>query len=72
MELEIRDDFIRLGQAMKLAGLADDGVQAKILITEGNVTVNGEQELRRGRKLYPGDTFSFNGIKIVISGKDPS
>ena len=66
MELEIKDEFIRLGQAMKLAGFSDDGVQAKYQITQGNVSVNGEQELRRGRKLYPGDTFSFKGKAVSI------
>lgn len=69
MELEIKDEFIRLGQAMKLAGLSDDGVQAKLEITQGNVSVNGEQELRRGRKLYPGDIFSFKGQDTVIVAK---
>ena len=50
MEITIRDEFIKLGQALKLAGLVDDGVQAKIVITEGLVKVNGEVDLRRGRK----------------------
>ncbi len=53
------DTFIRLGQAMKLAGMVSSGVEAKIFITEGEVSVNGEVEKRRGRKLYPGDIFTY-------------
>lgn len=60
--LNIRDEFIKLGQALKLAGIADSGVSAKFLIEDGKVTVNGEQELRRGRKLHDGD--------IVETGED--
>ncbi|MCR5829177.1 MAG: RNA-binding S4 domain-containing protein [Lachnospiraceae bacterium] len=65
--ISIKDEFIKLGQAMKLAGLADSGVEAKIFIEEGRVTVNGERELRRGRKLYKGDSFSFDGNTIRVS-----
>ena len=61
MKISIREteEFIRLGQALKKAGLASSGVDAKMIISDGNVTVNGETELRRGRKLYPGDVISF-------------
>ncbi len=61
MKISIREteEFIRLGQALKKAGLAGSGVDAKMIISDGNVTVNGETELRRGRKLYPGDVISF-------------
>ena len=69
MEITIKDDFIKLGQAMKLAGLVDDGVHAKIEITEGNVKVNGETELRRGRKLYSGDVFLFDGKEVTVIGR---
>lgn len=55
----IKDDFIKLGQALKLAGLVSSGVEAKILITEGEVKVNGEVDTRRGRKLYPGDEVTL-------------
>ncbi|MCR5432476.1 MAG: RNA-binding S4 domain-containing protein [Lachnospiraceae bacterium] len=65
--ISIKDDFIKLGQAMKLAGLADSGVEAKIFIEEGRVRVNGEEELRRGRKLYKGDSFSFNGTTVRVN-----
>jgi ribosome-associated protein len=53
------EDFIRLGQAMKKAGLVGSGVDAKFLIKDGLVQVNGEVETRRGRKLVDGDTFSY-------------
>ncbi|MBQ6734355.1 MAG: RNA-binding S4 domain-containing protein [Lachnospiraceae bacterium] len=67
-EIRLRegDDFIRLGQAMKKAGLADSGAKATQMILDGCVAVNGEKEVRRGRKLYPEDTFSVNGEKITI------
>lgn len=66
-EISIRDEFIKLGQAMKLSGLSMSGAEAKEEIINGNVSVNGEKEERRGRKLYRGDVFSFNGedVKIV-------
>lgn len=65
-ELAIRDEFIKLGQAMKLAGLVENGVLAKEEIVSGNVKVNGETENRRGRKLYKGDVFSFQNEEIRI------
>ena len=66
-ELKLRDEFIRLGQAMKAVGFSESGSDAKEQIISGAVTVNGEEELRRGRKLYDGDTFTFEGktVKIV-------
>lgn len=66
MEITIRDEFIKLGQAMKLAGLAQTGSEAKIMIEDGLVSVNGETELRRGRKLYDGDHFAADGRDCVI------
>ena len=64
--IKIRDDFIKLGQAMKLAGLVDSGLDAKVEIQEGFVKVNGEQELRRGRKIYPGDVIEFDGQQVRV------
>ena len=61
MEIKIRDEFIKLGQALKLAGVVEDGVEAKIVIQDGLVKVNGEVDERRGRKVYEGDVISFNG-----------
>lgn len=69
MEFKIREDeeFIRLGQAMKAAGLVEMGSEAKELIQGGQVKVNGETETRRGRKLFPGDEIEYGGkaVKIV-------
>lgn len=67
--INIKDEFIKLGQAMKLAGEADTGVDAKFLIEDGKVKVNNETETRRGRKLYNGDTFSINGNEITVVSK---
>lgn len=65
-QIRIKDEFIRLGQAIKLAGLVDEGFEAKAVIRDGQVTVNGEVDTRRGRKLYPGDTFSYQGKSFEI------
>lgn len=62
----IRDEFIKLGQAMKLAGLVESGVEAKIEIQEGFVKVNGEVELQRGKKIYPGDVIEFDGQQVKV------
>lgn len=67
-EITIRDEFIKLGQAMKLANLVDSGVDAKFVINDGYVKVNGETETRRGRKLYPGDIFSYKGKEVRVCG----
>ncbi len=64
--IKLRDEFIKLGQALKAAGLVESGVEAKDVITEGLVTVNGEVDIRRGRKLYDGDIVVFNGEQIKI------
>lgn len=65
-ELTIRDEFIKLGQAMKLTGAVGSGLDAKVLIQDGKVTVNDEVELRRGRKLYKDDIFSYGGEEYII------
>ncbi|MDY4694057.1 MAG: RNA-binding S4 domain-containing protein [Blautia sp.] len=67
-EIKIRDEFIKLGQILKLAGLAEDGVEAKSVIQDGLVKVNGEVDLRRGRKIYRGDVVSYNGKEIKVIG----
>ena len=66
MELKLRDEFIKLGQALKAGGLVGSGVDAKIVIQDGMVKVNGEVETRRGKKLYDGDFLEFNGEKVSI------
>lgn len=64
--IHLREDFIKLGQALKAAGLVESGVEAKEVIQEGLVFVNGEADTRRGRKLYAGDIVSFDGEEIKI------
>ena len=65
--IKLRDDYIKLGQALKAANLVDSGVVAKLVVQDGLVTVNGEVEVQRGKKLVDGDVVSFEGetIKIV-------
>ena len=66
-DIVLRYDFIKLGQALKAAGLVESGVEAKIVIQNGEVKVNGVTETQRGKKLYDGDivTFDRDEIKIV-------
>ena len=64
--IRIRDEYITLGQALKLASLVSSGIEAKIVIQDGQVKVNGEVDTRRGKKLRPGDTFEFNGQSITV------
>ena len=66
IKLRETDDFIKLGQALKKAGLEGSGVDAKMDIQSGLVKVNGEIEERRGRKLYDGDIFEFNGKQVKV------
>ena len=66
--ITIHDDHIKLGQAMKLAGLVSEGVEAKFAIQNGEVRVNGEIETRRGRKLIAGDVFSWQGETVEVIG----
>lgn len=67
-KIYIRDEFIKLGQALKLAGLVDSGLDAKYVIQEGEVTLNGNVETQRGKKCVPGDIISFKGNSFVIEG----
>ena len=62
----LRDEFIKLGQALKAAGFVESGVEAKEVIQDGLVLVNGEVDTRRGRKLYEGDVVSFENQTIEI------
>lgn len=62
----IRDEFIKLGQALKLSGIAQTGSEAKIMIEDGGVLVNGETETRRGKKLRPGDVVEAGGRSFTI------
>ena len=64
--IKLREEYIKLGQALKAANLVEDGVEAKSAIQDGEVKVNQETETRRGRKLYDGDVISYNGEEIRI------
>ena len=66
MEVKIKDEFIKLGQLLKLAGVVEDGVEAKYVIQDGLVLVNGEREERRGKKIYENDAVSFRGEEIKV------
>lgn len=65
-EIKISTEFIKLDQFLKWAGVCDTGVDAKFFILDGNVKVNGEEELRRGKKLYPGDKVEAVGETFII------
>jgi ribosome-associated protein len=65
-DVEVRGDEIRLGQLLKLAGIADSGGDAKALLAAGEVAVNGEPEARRGRRLAPGDVVSAGGEEVRV------
>ena len=65
--IHIETEFIRLDAAMKLSGLVDTGGQAKVLIQEGRVQVNGEVCTMRGKKLTPGDTVSLLGESFQVT-----
>ena len=60
------DEFIKLGQALKKAGLVESGVEAKEVIIDGLVMLNGQKEYQRGKKLHNGDVVSYNGETIQI------
>lgn len=64
--LKLRDDYIKLGQAIKAAGLVESGVDAKFAVQDGLVKVNGEVEIQRGKKLVAGDIVEYNGEQIKI------
>ena len=64
--IKIKDEFIKLGQALKMAGLVDSGVDAKFAILDGSVKVNGNVEKQRGKKLRAGEVIEYNGNQITI------
>ena len=68
-KLTLREDYIKLGQALKAAGLVESGVDAKLVIQDGLVLVNGQIETQRGKKLVAGDKVEFDGETIVIEAK---
>ncbi|MCR5800845.1 MAG: RNA-binding S4 domain-containing protein [Lachnospiraceae bacterium] len=67
---KIKDEHIKLGQLLKAAGLSESGVDAKFAVQDGLVKVNGETEMQRGKKIFPGDIVEFNGEKVQVTGSD--
>ena len=65
----ISDDFIILGQLLKLANMVSSGVEAKIVIQNGEVKVNGEIDTRRGKKIYPNDVVEYKGQQVTVIGE---
>ncbi|KQY54460.1 MULTISPECIES: RNA-binding S4 domain-containing protein [unclassified Nocardioides] len=70
-DVGIRDDSIRLGQFLKLANLVENGAEAKTVIADGLVTVNGEVDLRRGRQLVVGDVVTLGTLGARVAVHDP-
>ncbi len=66
--INIREEYIKLGQALKAAGLVGSGLDAKVVIERGLVKVNGKVEFQRGKKLRGGEIVSYNGEEIKING----
>lgn len=66
LSIRLRGDYIKLGQALKAAGLVESGVEAKIMIQEGMVRVNGAVETQRGKKLTGGEIISYSGKEVKI------
>ena len=64
----IKDDFIKLGQALKLSGAVESRVDAKFSVQDGLVKVNGQIETQRGKKLVAGDLVEFDGHQVRIEG----
>ncbi|WP_308167440.1 RNA-binding S4 domain-containing protein [Catellatospora tritici] len=66
-DVAISDDMIRLGQFLKLAGVIETGGEAKLRVTDGDVTVNGEVDTRRGRQLFRGDVVGIDGQQLRVA-----
>lgn len=64
--INLKDDYIKLGQALKLSGLVESGIDAKYAIQDGLVKVNGEVQTQRGKKLYEGDSFEYDGNQVEV------
>ena len=68
-KIVIKDKYIKLGQALKLAGFVESGVEAKIVVQDGLVKVNGEVDTRRGKKLVPGDVVEFENREFEVTSE---
>ena len=66
-KIQIKDEFIKLGQLLKLANMVESGAMAKQVIEDGLVKVGGEVEVRRGKKIYSGDVVEFNGESVTVT-----
>lgn len=66
VEIKLREDHIKLGQLLKAAGIAESGVDAKYMILDGTVMVNGQTELQRGKKLFDGDTVTCGNVTVKV------
>lgn len=66
VEIKLKDEYIKLGQALKAAGIAESGVDAKFIIQDGEAFVNGAVEYQRGKKLYDGDVVVCSGVTVKI------
>lgn len=66
LEIKLRDDYIKLGQALKAVGIVESGADAKNEIIDGKVKVNGQVEVQRGKKLHEGDMVEYKGQQIKI------
>jgi ribosome-associated protein len=69
--MEINTEYIKLDSFLKMAGAVGTGGEAKFAITQGDVRVNGEVELRRGRKLYPGDQVEIGDESLLVEAEAP-
>lgn len=65
----IKDEFIKLGQVLKLAGLVESGVEAKMLIQDGLVKVNGQTQTQRGKKIVHGDIIEYDGTSVKVENR---
>lgn len=69
-EIKIKTEYITLGQFLKYVNAVDSGANAKMVILDGQVIVNDEVEVRRGKKLRNGDVVSFDGIVYIVKNED--
>lgn len=69
-ELTLKNEYIKLGQALKAVDLVSDGAEAKLVVQEGKVKVNGITDTRRGRKLQTGDVVTYNGSEFKVIGQE--
>lgn len=67
LTIRLKEDYIKLGQALKASGLVGSGVEAKIVIQDGLVKVNEETEYQRGKKLYDKDIVTYKGETVKIT-----